>query len=542
MYRMMIVDDEERIVNSIYDLMEENFDFELYRCYSGVQALALLKRMRFDIIISDVSMPQMSGLDLLEAAKALWPKCHFLILTAYNNFDYAYRAMKYDRVDYLLKVESYDEICRIIEKKRARIEQERQEELQLQHYDHRLHHLSENMCRYFLKRIIVQGIPLPEQSDLCAINLSIRLDQPVLLALAITDVQGAVEQSKAGASIDDTVNAQLAQYQMASFTYVSNSNIVFALQSTAKEPRQPDELVIYAQTVFENLPQIAEEQAGHKLAILCSDHFVPWVEAHALYQRAAIALESLRNESGMMIFSVESEMRQTMSEIGFPNMDEAYLLWEMIKCGNLQGFNELMQKGMAELRQVQNLQALLPHTSISAVGFLLLETAKMYAPHYAEQPKFKALVSCFGYERGQAWLDDVMDAMSSILQARDTSQQKNGTWLVERINQYIEQHYAEDITLTTLADIMHYSPSYLSRFYKLNTGVNLMSHVYDVRIANAKSLLTKTNLKIPEIAANTGFCSSKYFNRIFKKAVGISAMQFREQRGKISDSPFPEHK
>ena len=50
MYRMMIVDDEERIVNSIYDLMEENFDFELYRCYSGVQALALLKRMRFDII------------------------------------------------------------------------------------------------------------------------------------------------------------------------------------------------------------------------------------------------------------------------------------------------------------------------------------------------------------------------------------------------------------------------------------------------------------------------------------------------------------
>ena len=64
MYRMMIVDDEERIVNSIYDLMEENFDFELYRCYSGVQALALLKRKRFDIIMSDVSMPQMSGLDL----------------------------------------------------------------------------------------------------------------------------------------------------------------------------------------------------------------------------------------------------------------------------------------------------------------------------------------------------------------------------------------------------------------------------------------------------------------------------------------------
>ena len=61
MFRMMIVDDEERIANSIYDLMDERFEFELYRCYSAVEALEVIRTMRFDIVITDISMPGMSA-------------------------------------------------------------------------------------------------------------------------------------------------------------------------------------------------------------------------------------------------------------------------------------------------------------------------------------------------------------------------------------------------------------------------------------------------------------------------------------------------
>ena len=188
MYRMMIVDDEERIANSIYDLMDERFDFELYRCYSAVAALDVIRTMRFDIVITDIAMPGMSGLELLNKVQAIWPKCHFLILTAYDSFDYAYETLRHDRVDYLLKIESYDTICQCVERKLQDIQKERSREEKLRHYDQYVQQVGESMGRYFLKRIIVQGIPLPDQHDLDQFSVPLRLEQPVMLVfLALND-------------------------------------------------------------------------------------------------------------------------------------------------------------------------------------------------------------------------------------------------------------------------------------------------------------------------------------------------------------------
>ena len=148
MYRMMIVDDEERIANSIYDLMDERFDFELYRCYSAMAALDVIRTMRFDIVITDIAMPGMSGLELLNKVQAIWPKCHFLILTAYDSFDYAYETLRHDRVDYLLKIESYDTICQCVERKLQDIQKERSREEKLRHYDQYVQQVGESMGRY----------------------------------------------------------------------------------------------------------------------------------------------------------------------------------------------------------------------------------------------------------------------------------------------------------------------------------------------------------------------------------------------------------
>lgn len=530
MYRMLIVDDEERIVNSIYDLMEERFDFELHRCHSAVQAMTEVKKMRFDVIISDIAMPQMSGLELVEEVHKIWPKCHFLMLTAYNSFEYAYEALKHDRVDYLLKVESYDTICEVIAKKRELIEQERRQAERLLDYDRHLHHLNESMRGYFLKRMIVMGTPLPAQSDLDEIALPIRLSEPVLLVLAATEPNGPLDHSRAAAVVDDWISTQLEQYGLQQFSYTSaaSHSILFAIQPKQGTTRSLEELTVYIHTVFENLSPIMEEQTGQRLAILCSDRFIRWTEIHTLYQRCAIRLENMRSESGMMILLVDQEMNQNDAIITFPNIDELALLWEMIKCGNLSGFRAAMQQGLGELCKTMDVSALQKHASVTAIGYLLTETTKMYAPEYIGSAEFQAMRQCVGFASGTEWLESVFAAVENILASNESSKENKGAWLVQRVDQYIEQHYAEDITLTALAEIMHYSPSYLSRFYKTSTGTNLMNRVYDVRIAKARELLSHTNLKVNEIAARTGFCSSKYFNRVFKKATGISAAQYRE--------------
>ena len=97
MYRLLMVDDEELIVNSMCSSIEENFEVELYRAFSAFEALELLRKMRFDLVITDISMPVMSGIDLLKRIKQTWPECHVILLTAYKDFDYAYQSMKYNK-------------------------------------------------------------------------------------------------------------------------------------------------------------------------------------------------------------------------------------------------------------------------------------------------------------------------------------------------------------------------------------------------------------------------------------------------------------
>ena len=103
MIRILTVDDELLILNTICNYVEQHFDAEVFRASSGFEALDLLRRMRFDVVITDVSMPMMDGLELMRNVKRVWPQCYVIILTVYDRFDYAYEATKYNQVEYVLK-------------------------------------------------------------------------------------------------------------------------------------------------------------------------------------------------------------------------------------------------------------------------------------------------------------------------------------------------------------------------------------------------------------------------------------------------------
>lgn len=529
MTRMLIVDDEERIVNSLYGLMEERFDLEIHRAYSAVTALALVRRMRFDLLISDISMPQMSGLELLDEVRRLWPRCYVLLLTAYDRFDYVYRAMKYDRVDYLLKIESYDEICRAVQEKLNLMAREQEEDEKLLRLGDDLNAISQSVLRYFLKRIIIQGAPLPDEKDLAGIRLPLDLARPALLVVGSLDTCSPAERSRAVAGIDDYLAEKLPAAELQGFSCASTGYAFWVFQALGEANHSAAEQLVFLQELLDELPAMVEKRLGRRLALLCADAFIPWQGLHGLYQRASVRLEQWRNEFGTVIFSVRDEATQRPACGTFPNLDEVNMLWEMMRSGNPQGLIAMLREGLRPMAQVRQMAAVQPAPPVAGIAFLLSQAADLYAPELAGTSAFRHLLSGAGYESGASWVDAVIRTVEEILASREASQRNVGIWLVERVNQYIEQHYAEDITLATLAEEVHYSPSYLSRFYKNHTGRNLMTAISSVRINHAKTMLTKTNLKIGDIAAQCGFCSTKYFNQVFKRFTDLSAAQYREQ-------------
>lgn len=127
MYRILIVDDEPIIADGIYDLLNQTTaELDLYKCYSGEEALDILNRIRIDIVLTDINMPGMDGLQLLEAISRMWPGCKVVFLTGYSSFDYVYKAIRYPNVSYILKTESYKRIVETVEAKMAEIAEEQQ--------------------------------------------------------------------------------------------------------------------------------------------------------------------------------------------------------------------------------------------------------------------------------------------------------------------------------------------------------------------------------------------------------------------------------
>lgn len=124
MYRMLIVDDEEIITDGLADIFGKlNLDLDIYKAYSGQEALELLNRTRVDVVLSDICMPGMDGLELMETIRLNWPQCKIVFLTGHNDFNYVYQAIQAPDVQYVLKNEGYPKLIAAVERALKELEE-----------------------------------------------------------------------------------------------------------------------------------------------------------------------------------------------------------------------------------------------------------------------------------------------------------------------------------------------------------------------------------------------------------------------------------
>ena len=156
MYRMLIVDDEAIIADGLYEVFQsvKTLDLDIYKAYSAFEALELLNKTRIDLVLSDIHMPGMDGLQLLEQIHNRWPKCRVIFLTGYNEFDYVYTAIQYEGVSYLLKTEGYDKVIQTVQSTVAEIERNFKQETLLQEAEKQLETARELLRGNFLTDVL----------------------------------------------------------------------------------------------------------------------------------------------------------------------------------------------------------------------------------------------------------------------------------------------------------------------------------------------------------------------------------------------------
>ena len=139
---------------------------------------------------------------------------------------------------------------------------------------------------------------------------------------------------------------------------------------------------------------------------------------------------------------------------------------------------------------------------------------------------YKEAVSGVDIEDVDQMFAEMEKFLKTILYAKNS---KGKFAIIERVKQYVENHYDEKITLQVVAHEMYINASYLSNLFSEVTGVNYSDYVTSVRIRNAKKLLRTTDLSIEEISRRTGFSDSKYFSKVFKKVAGRTPRSYRNE-------------
>lgn len=537
MYRLLIVDDEEIITDGLYEVfsnyMPEQLD--VYKAYSGTEALQWMKRTRIDIILSDIAMPGMNGLELIKQIHSYWPKCKVVFLTGHSNFDYTYQAIQMDDVKYLLKTEGYDKVIEVIEAMIQKIQQQfEQIKLVEQSREQKDAYQFMEQSEY-LRHVLQKKINTPfRQEDLINEfhNFHIKLNpsRDVLLVHGrLTYPKGATYTTKN--EIQTYVRAKWNDYmsdKLLNMEIVDRySDLIWFIQDTEAEDHSlHDHLPKYIEGTLELLQQECMYSHELVLSFVISSNFSSWSEVPDKYEQLRQIQQMKINNNVPTILKDDQDTKSISTNYDYSSTNyKLEMMFGHVEANRREAFlqeldvlidTELSNGNMHEMKEIYY-----------RVGLLLYSYVNQRGWHHVIN-QFELLLDLDEHASIEEGFSYLRIVAKQLFDYNQKDERDRATHVIETICQYIQQHLSEDLSLVKLAEIHYFNPSYLSHFFKQEKGINLSEYIERCRIKRAKELLERRDLKIKDVCLSVGYVSAHSFTRFFKKVTGKTPKEYRD--------------
>ena len=508
MSRILLVDDEPLTTRTLQTLiLNEMPEVEVCGVNSAAQAMDMLTRNLYDVVVTDVAMPRVSGLELLDQVKKLWPMSYVIVLTAYSSFDYAYQASRYDGVRFVLKIEPPEVILDAVRTGLAKVAQY----FSISENDQRIHQYMKDtqplLQQTLLERLLLFGEDLPDPALCASCGIGILPGRDTWLAAT-----GMFERQEKKQEICYLVRSMLRDRGLRADAWYAESSGVFLVQDDGDA-----DLTAMIHSQLDRVIEGAGPAVGLSFAL--SSSAVPWnrmgeaAQALALYARneleksRIVLKDPLKEQDRRLTFLDGLRWRR--------NIDQRDLdaLMENLRRGiRMEGYPQGRER-CAVLLQMQLRESF---------GFSSLERAK------TEQYTAESVLFHAGFETAGDWLSAVRALLEGLFSGSSEERLTETEAMLNRINRYIQEHYAEEISLTQIAEDFNYNSSYLSRIYKQAMREGINEHIIRTRIEAACRLLKGSEMSVSDIAAQCGFQTTKYFITVFKRLKGQTPKMWRE--------------
>lgn len=522
MLKIMIVDNESVIRKGLANCIR----WETLGCtvvsqaVDGIDALHQLPVVQPDIVISDIRMPGIDGLELARRIHENYPHTQVIILTGFPDFEYAQRAIEYRVVDFVLKPSTVENLTRAIEKaKQALARAQSSEEL-----ERRLASKSERNLELERGMLLHDLIHCVDLSHLYVLNrmaqLSLDLSDYHMLRLDVAPLEA-----------EEEVPDLLPQLQQAQ-KILSDSLTEFGVYFVPHGSQTCYAVICGADTsallerCIETVDIIGSFPRFLLFIGISSRYNDPMLMSDAVEQ-ADCASEAARYSAGRAVACYEQIPQippQAMKDI-FDDLRRLKSAMEnqnsSVAQSTLHHLFDFIRSNQFPLQTVRNICAMIYQFCSSQL--LLPEDSRSFSP--SDFPSWKKLSDSDSNDQ----LENLMKLYIERILAHSEPQSVDVVGIIRSVQTYIAQHLSEDLSLEQLSGLVHLSPNYLSRLFKRQTGQTISSCIQNVRVEQAKILLSTTTLKTYEIGERVGITDPVYFSRIFKKITGLTPKEYRNQ-------------
>lgn len=526
-WRVLIIDDEFRIGMLIKKLIKwDELDMECIDVAdNGETALHIIKEEVPDIVITDIRMPKINGLDLICMTRDISQKVKFIVVSGYKEFEYAHRALQYGVDDYLLKPINENELNDVLRKIYNELVMRENQSMERKEMQKKVSESKKIIKRDFLKNIIEQ------EEGLEVKDARIHLDGDIYRGIDIK--LDYVDYSKSDKKQDRLTVERVIIIVEEILKSVSEEVLICEKENLhiyCLFNYNYSKAKVIKSSINDILSEIKKYLIGfeqYEVTIGVGTERTEFGEIRFSIEESCRAVKNrIKSGTGRLIY-VESisradkeEWKDSLEEYreNFFSSIESYSRENLDQCIN-QIYSNFMMCDDIDFSECYSAADELIEAFFGRIDMHQEEFQQVRkklqgnCQHCYTIPQLKNLL--------KTELGDYLDMSREAIEAESAKP-------VRQAKQYISEHYGEKIVLEDIADIVGLNPVYFSVLFKKETGANFSAYLVNVRLEKAKEMLCSTNETIAAVGESVGYKDSRYFSQVFTKMIGVKPVLYRK--------------
>lgn len=535
MYKLLVVDDEYNIREGLAcGIPWHRTGVEVVgTAVDGEDAYNKVMELSPDIVITDVSMDNMNGLDLADLLRQNYPLIKVIILSGYDDFEFVSRALELKVFTYIIKPVHSEELINVIQKLISEIEDEKKLKEKIRIMELEIDQNKELFTERFLYDLINGNIENNHELDLRSGFLDIRFenDYYTCVLIEIPDYREIIRTSGIKAlqshlfCIRGILCDKLAEYDLFPMTGGTDS-FVLVVGSSENDRDLRENLVKKIEKVMSDITLLL----GITASVSIGGIYNSMIQISKSYKEALLASQYNSISARASVITIYDIQTSNGADYIYPAEKENLItgILNSTDEGSIRNSisylfdpvdNHEYSKNQMRIVIMGLLSTIAKKAMEMGVDIYQLFTNNLIDP-YSVMERYSTR------NQIENWLGNVIAGIQNEIRNKH---KKSMNTLILKANTYMNSNYSNSLlSLTDVANHIYLNASYFSRLYKNETGESFVEALTRIRINSAKELLKDSNVKISAISEKIGYPSNRYFCSVFKKHLGLTPMEYRK--------------